>query len=270
MVTRVWNTHLLSKRGKTSTGKCRVEDTEKSKLVAVVAAAKQRPARVHLTQNPRPSGFAAAGAPPGPERCRADFKGWSASALPPWWHLPKAATAYTGLNAAPGSLAAVYPAIPNRLRDSTSNRQWSLANANANDYQDAASDVSRLNREAATRAVKVHAHTYCVLAWAAHIAHVSHGIFDVSIAGRLAEWGILAAPKAAQQFDPSATFRDVELLPGRCVRFKRPLWLDLSGTKVVLADPTRSAHVLEHFCAGAYVHHPDAPGSGWKALGTLQ
>jgi thiamine biosynthesis lipoprotein len=247
-------------------------------------------------------------------------------------------------------------------------------------FQDAASDVSRLNREAATRAVKVHAHTYCVLAWAAHIAQVSNGIFDVSIAGRLAEWGILAAPEAAQPFDPSATFRDVELLPGHCVRFKRPLWLDLSGiakgyavdraiarlthfgiksarvdaggdlrvlgtqtetvalrtamphlhvqpaleiegaalatssghvtrrrhgggwvsshvagasraaidarttvsvvarrcviadalTKVVLADPTRSAYVLEHFGAGAYVHHPDAPGSGWKTLGTLQ
>ncbi|HEY5101544.1 MAG TPA: FAD:protein FMN transferase [Steroidobacteraceae bacterium] len=247
-------------------------------------------------------------------------------------------------------------------------------------FQDAASDVSRLNREAATKAVRVHAHTYCVLAWAAHIARVSNGIFDVSVAGRLTEWGVLAAPPAAQPFDPAATFRDVELLPGCCVRFRRPLWLDLSGiakgyavdraiaqlthfgitsarvnaggdlrvlgtqtetvalrtavpqqllrpaleiegaalatssgavtrrrhgdgwvsahvagasraaidarttvsvvarrcvladalTKVVLADPAHAAPVLEHFGAGAYVHHPDLPGGGWQILGTLQ
>src|ERR1700719_1490402 len=37
-------------------------------------------------------------------------------------------------------------------------------------FQDAASDVSRLNREAALAAVTVHTHTYRVLAWAARIA----------------------------------------------------------------------------------------------------
>jgi thiamine biosynthesis lipoprotein len=246
-------------------------------------------------------------------------------------------------------------------------------------FQEAASDVSRINREAARQPVVVHAHTYRVLAWAAHIAHVSDGIFDVSIAGRLVEWGILAAPAAAPPVDPNATFRDIELLPGRQVRCRRPLWLDLSGiakgyavdraiaalahsgitdacvnaggdlrilgrqaesvalraavpstgslpmveieggalatssghvtrrrhaelwvsahvaghtghaidarttvsvcasrcvvadalTKVVLADPARGGEVLGHFGAGAYLHHPDYPGSGWKALGAL-
>jgi thiamine biosynthesis lipoprotein len=96
-------------------------------------------------------------------------------------------------------------------------------------FQDAASDVSRLNREAALAAVTVHMHTYRVLAWAAHIAHASNGIFDASIGAQLVNWGILDAPEAAAPADPNATFRDIELLPGRRVRFRRPLWLDLSG-----------------------------------------
>jgi len=95
-------------------------------------------------------------------------------------------------------------------------------------FQEAASDVSRINREAALAPVMVHAHTYRVLAWAVRIAQASDGIFDPCIAARLVEWGILAAPAAARA-DPGATFRDIELLPQRKVRFKRPLWLDLSG-----------------------------------------
>jgi FAD:protein FMN transferase len=96
-------------------------------------------------------------------------------------------------------------------------------------FQEAASDVSRLNREAALAAVTVHTHTYRVLAWAARIAQASNGIFDASIGAQLVDWGILNAPAAAAPADPNATFRDIELLPGRQVRFKRPLWLDLSG-----------------------------------------
>jgi thiamine biosynthesis lipoprotein len=247
-------------------------------------------------------------------------------------------------------------------------------------FQDAASDVSRLNRDAAHGAVTVHLHTFRVLAWAARIAHASNGIFDASIGAQLVNCGILNAPAAAAPADPNATFRDIELLPRQQVRFKRPLWLDLSGiakgyavdraiaalahsgitqacvnaggdlrllgkhaervalraavpsaltlpmieieggalatssgaltrcgharrlmsvhvagdtrhgidarttvsvlarrcvvadalTKVVLADPQRGAEVLGHFHAVAYIHHPDYPGSGWKALGALQ
>jgi thiamine biosynthesis lipoprotein len=247
-------------------------------------------------------------------------------------------------------------------------------------FQDAASDVSRMNRAAAARPVTVHRHTYRVLTWAAQIAQASAGIFDASVAGRLIEWGILTAPPASCAADPSATFRDIELLCGQQVRFRRPLCIDLSGiakgyavdraiaalsrsgieqacvnaggdlrilgeqaervalrtavpsadclpmieiedgalatssglvtrrrqgnrwvsshvaghtrravdarttvsvlasrcvvadalTKVVLADSARSAKVLGQFGAAAYIHHPENPGSGWKALGTLQ
>jgi thiamine biosynthesis lipoprotein len=96
-------------------------------------------------------------------------------------------------------------------------------------FQEATSDVSRLNRDAALAAVTVHTHTYRVLAWAACIARASNGIFDASIGAQLVDWGILNAPEAAAPADRSATFRDIELLPGQQVRFKRPLWLDLSG-----------------------------------------
>jgi thiamine biosynthesis lipoprotein len=246
-------------------------------------------------------------------------------------------------------------------------------------FQEAASDVSRINRDAARAPLTVHRHTYRVLTWAARIAQASDGIFDASVAGQLVQWGILAAPPAAPPADPSATFRDVELLSGGRVRLRRPLWLDLSGiakgyavdraiaalaqsgitqacvnaggdlrilgahaervalrsavphadslamieiaagalatssghvtrrrhanrwvsshvagdtrhaidarttvsvlasrcvvadalTKVVLAEPHRGAKVLGRFGAGAYIHHPDYPGSGWKALGAV-
>jgi FAD:protein FMN transferase len=96
-------------------------------------------------------------------------------------------------------------------------------------FQEAASDVSRMNRDAARAPVTVHRHTYRVLTWAARIAQASAGMFDASVAGQLVNWGILAAPLAAAPADPSATFRDVELLPGSQVRFRRALWLDLSG-----------------------------------------
>jgi len=246
-------------------------------------------------------------------------------------------------------------------------------------FQDAASDVSRINREAAQHPVGVHAHTYRVLAWAAHMAQASQGLFDASIGARLVEWGLLPAPQGAAAADPQATFRDIELLPERRVRCKRSLWLDVSGiakgyavdraiaalvragitnacvnaggdlrilgaqavnvalraavpsaqalpvvalaggalatssgeitrrrhaggwvsahvagdtrqsidarttvsvfarrcvvadalTKVVLADPERAGALLARFGAGAYLHHPDNPGSGWHSLGAL-
>jgi thiamine biosynthesis lipoprotein len=96
-------------------------------------------------------------------------------------------------------------------------------------FQEAASDVSRINRDAAHAPVTVHPHTARVLKWAARIAQLSEGLFDASIGGRLVEWGILAAPDSRRAPDPRANFRDIELLPGRRVSLLRPLWLDLSG-----------------------------------------
>lgn len=82
-------------------------------------------------------------------------------------------------------------------------------------FQDPHSELSGLNREASSGAMSVHPYTFAVLRWSQAIAHASAGSFDVSAAqragGAVADW------------------RDIELLPPRSVRFRRPLRVDLSG-----------------------------------------
>lgn len=92
-----------------------------------------------------------------------------------------------------------------------------------------ASDVSRLNREAAARPVRVHPDTFAVLAKAVSFAAASGGAFDVTVAAKLVEAGLLPAPEGAIVPDPAASWRDIELTADGCVRFHRPLWIDLGG-----------------------------------------
>ena len=91
---------------------------------------------------------------------------------------------------------------------------------------DADSEVSLLNREAATRPVRVSRDTYTVLQGGLAVAAESGGAFDFTVAPVLARWGLrdrrLRVPHAGD-------WRDVELLPRQRVRFARPLALDLGG-----------------------------------------
>lgn len=96
-------------------------------------------------------------------------------------------------------------------------------------FHEPASEVSRLNREAARQPVTVSAETRAVLQLAREIAEATDGRFDVTVAPRLVEWGLLPAPAGAPPPDPRADWRDVELLEDSRVRFRRPLWLDLGG-----------------------------------------
>jgi thiamine biosynthesis lipoprotein len=96
-------------------------------------------------------------------------------------------------------------------------------------FQEATSDVSRLNREAACAPVAVHPHTFRVLAWATRMAQLSQGLFDASIGGTLVARGVLAGPAGTAPPDDGASFRDIELCSARRVFFKRPLWIDLGG-----------------------------------------
>jgi len=76
----------------------------------------------------------------------------------------------------------------------------------------------------------VHPATFEVLHWARRIAEVSDGAFDITVAPKLVGWGLLPAPASRYEPDPTANWRDVELGDDySSVRFRRPLWIDVSG-----------------------------------------
>lgn len=96
-------------------------------------------------------------------------------------------------------------------------------------FHDPDSDLSRLNRDASTMPVQVHAHTAAVLRWALRIADQSAGCFEPCIAPLMVESGYLPRPARAPQADPAANWRDVRFDTAGSVIFDRPLWLDLGG-----------------------------------------
>lgn len=96
-------------------------------------------------------------------------------------------------------------------------------------FQEPDSDISRLNREAYRRPVRVDGRTYEVLGHAAAVSAQSDGAFDVTVAPSLVAANIVGAPPFSESPDPSARWSDVLLLPEQQVRFLRPLWIDVSG-----------------------------------------
>src|SRR6266702_510663 len=98
-------------------------------------------------------------------------------------------------------------------------------------FHDDDSDVSRLNREAGLRPVKVHAWTFRVLEAAVEMQRRSNGIFDIAVAPALQSMGLLPRLKGdplvarqTQQFDA------IELLEAQTVRFEHPdVRIDLGG-----------------------------------------
>lgn len=96
-------------------------------------------------------------------------------------------------------------------------------------FHEAASDVSRLNRDAASETLAVDAHTFAVLRFAEEVSKASDGLFDITTAGRLVAWDFLPRPPGAPEPDPDASWRDVILEGENRVRFARPLWIDLGG-----------------------------------------
>jgi thiamine biosynthesis lipoprotein len=97
-------------------------------------------------------------------------------------------------------------------------------------FHEDGSDLSRLNREAARRDVRVDPHTFEVLRFARELAEASDGTFDPTVAAAVVGAGALPRPSSPAAPDPAASWRDVELDDGACaVRFRRPLWLDLGG-----------------------------------------
>jgi thiamine biosynthesis lipoprotein len=119
-------------------------------------------------------------------------------------------------------------------------------------YHEPDSELSRLNRAAASQPQQVSVHTYSVLAAARRLARLSEGAFDPCIGAHLETWGYLPANAPASG---SGTFRDVELLEQCAVRFQRPLRLDLGGIAkgyaVDLAVQTLAQHGIEEIVVNA-------------------
>lgn len=96
-------------------------------------------------------------------------------------------------------------------------------------FHDPRSDVSRLNCEAWRRPVAVDPRTLGVLRLARRISAASAGVFDITIAPALVSRGFLPRPAGAPEPDKGATWRDITLQNDGCVRFRKPLWIDLGG-----------------------------------------
>jgi thiamine biosynthesis lipoprotein len=99
-------------------------------------------------------------------------------------------------------------------------------------FHDAASDVSRLNRQAAASAVAVHAWTYQVLQTAAVMHRESAGVFDITIAPVLQKRGLL--PDGDGRADPNTETAGaadaIELLADGRIRYRRSgVRIDLGG-----------------------------------------
>lgn len=96
-------------------------------------------------------------------------------------------------------------------------------------FQEPDSELSRLNREAAHSPQFVGSLLWRVLRASLALARESNGRFDPSVAGRLVQRQQLPAPVDAPPPAADANWRDIELLPGRRVQFRKPLWLDFGG-----------------------------------------
>jgi thiamine biosynthesis lipoprotein len=95
-------------------------------------------------------------------------------------------------------------------------------------YHDPASELSRINREAAARPQRLHPDVGMVVRAALGFAALSGGAFDPSVAPILEDWGFLPR-HCSGGADPAASWRDVEILGADYVHFRRPLRLDLGG-----------------------------------------
>lgn len=99
-------------------------------------------------------------------------------------------------------------------------------------FHDPGSDVSRLNRGEAGRPIEVHPYTYQVLQQAMEFSAESVGCFDVAVGADLVKWKLLPAIAGAVgtgRVVRQGSWRDMELLPGNQVVFRRPLCVDLGG-----------------------------------------
>ena len=95
-------------------------------------------------------------------------------------------------------------------------------------FHDPASELSRLNACGHLHPLAVNEWTREVIAEAVRLGEASEGVFDITVAPTLVQWGLL--PKhAAQAGGNTGTYRDIVVHRDGRVSFNRPLLLDLGG-----------------------------------------
>jgi FAD:protein FMN transferase len=149
-------------------------------------------------------------------------------------------------------------------------------------FHDPESDVSRMNRDAHSRPVRVHPWTWRVLKSAREFSRESNGIFDITMAGHLVKWGYL--PRYGAPFD-GGSWRDI-ILEATCrVRFRRPLLIDFGGIakgfavdravevlkrKRVVAGIVNAGGDLRVFGSGSQFVHLRHPAQPKRAAGAVR
>ncbi len=98
-------------------------------------------------------------------------------------------------------------------------------------FHERGSDVSRINREACVRPIKVHAWTFHVLEAVVELHRQSRGAFDVTVAPALQAMGLLPGADGDPAIVPGSCVADaIELLPEQAVRLRAPgVAIDLGG-----------------------------------------
>lgn len=97
-------------------------------------------------------------------------------------------------------------------------------------FHDPESEISRLNRWAASGEVAVSGETFRVLQCALELHERTRGIFDIAVAPELMENRTLPRHTfLGGRTDYCGRTADIRFLPGGTVRFSRPLCIDLGG-----------------------------------------
>lgn len=119
-------------------------------------------------------------------------------------------------------------------------------------FHDPASELSRLNRDAARVPQRVHPWTFAVLRRARQVSALSDGLFDATMAPAVVAAGLL--PDPGWPAPAPGGWREVRLTAPAMVAFARPLWLDLGGIAKGFAVDVAIHTLRRHGCTEGAVN----------------
>jgi thiamine biosynthesis lipoprotein len=132
-------------------------------------------------------------------------------------------------------------------------------------FHDSSSDVSRVNGAETGREVRIDPHTFRVLQFARRLSDISEGAFDITIAPNLVENGFLPG-RVRETIPAGATYRELDLLEGHHVRWRRKGWIDLGGIAKGYAVDCAVAALRSHGITTAVIN----AGGDLRCFGTPQ